>query len=281
MQHEVEIVGAGRLGAALARAFAAAGWSVRCWSPTSRGRSIPGVELVEGRLPDVHAGELILLTVPDRSIAAVASSLSHGPGFRPGQVVAHVSGATGLEPLREAASQGAEVGSLHPLFAAAPGSADLSGTWAAVDGTPEARACLVAAARAIGLRPFHLPPEQRARYHAAASLAANGLVSLASLAAGLLEPAGLRREEALAALLPLLSSALDGLQRGGLPRALTGPVGRGDAEVVRRHLEALAGTEADAAYRALSLRAVELAREMGEAPEEALQDIATMLQGVE
>src|SRR5690606_1661352 len=118
---------------------------------------------------------------------------------------------------------------------------------AAVDGTAAARPRLTDLAREVGLHPFHVPQDQRVRYHAAASLAANGAVALAGLAAQVLQPLGLRRDEALAALLPLLSSALAGLGRVGLPGGLTGPVARGDVEVVRRHLRALAGDEAEGA----------------------------------
>lgn len=277
MSKQATVVGLGRMGTALALSLARAGWDVRGWSPTQRGRELQGVEVSEGGRPSTSGAEVVLVAAPDRLVAEATEQLVAAGAVAPGQVVAHASGSLGLAPLAAAAAAGAEVGSLHPLLAAAPGTDSLAGNWAAVDGTDVARDRLTALARDVGLHPFHVPEDQRVRYHAAASLAANGAVALASLAAGVLGQVGLPPAQALAALLPLLSSALAGLERVGLPQGLTGPVARGDVEVVRRHLQALAGDEAEAAYRALSLHALTLARGIGEASPAALDDIEALL----
>lgn len=278
MSKQVAVVGLGRMGTALALSLARAGWQVQGWSPTERGRELPGVVVVEGGSPSAGGAELILVATPDRLVADAAEQLVTAGAVSPGKVVAHASGSLGLAPLAAAAAAGAEVGSLHPLLAAAPGTDSLAGNWAAVEGSEVARTRLTALARDVGMHPFLVPEDQRVRYHAAASLAANGAVALASLAARALQPLGLGPDEALAALIPLLSSALAGLERVGLPQGLTGPVARGDVEVVRRHLQALAGDEAEAAYRALSLHALHLARGIGEAPPAALDEIEGILE---
>jgi predicted short-subunit dehydrogenase-like oxidoreductase (DUF2520 family) len=71
--------------------------------------------------------------------------------------------------------------------------------------------------------------------------------------------AGIREEQALTALLPLMRSALRGMQARGLAGGLTGPVVRGDAEVIAAHLQALP-SQVTPVYRLLSLQALRLAR---------------------
>lgn len=274
MERHADIVGFGRIGEALAVSLQRAGWRVRAWSPSARGRSSDCARLQEGPRPeDFPSAPLVFLACSDGAIAEVAAALP----FRPGQIVAHLSGALGLDALAPAAARGAEVGSLHPLVAVPSGKAGLPPCHAAVEGSPPARRRLEALARELGLQPFSLPPAGRAAYHAAASLAANGLVALASLSSRLLENLGLERDQALRALLPLLRSAIEGLEHRGLPGALTGPVARGDEATVERHVDALAANEALPAYRALSAEALRLARELGEADPARLDAIARLL----
>lgn len=237
---------------------------------------IPGSTHRRGALPKRIEADLLLLTVPDRAIGEVAKLLADTGRVGAGQVVAHCSGALGLEELEPLRILGAEVGSLHPLAAVSRGDEDLEGSAAALDGTPKALRLLRRVARDAGLRPIAVAAAGRTAYHAAASLAANGLVALADLAVDALADAGVPRDRALQALVPLLDSAVRGLAARGLPEALTGPVSRADARVVEAHLRALAGTPAAEAYRVLARRAVDLARAQG-ADENGLATIDSLV----
>lgn len=275
------IVGAGRMGTAMARALKLAGWTVQLWSPSQRGRRVEGIPVREGALPLSFApAKLLLLTVPDARVAEVAKRIADETETTPGQIAAHCSGSLGLDVLQPLADQGLEVGSLHPLVAAAPGEVRLSGRWGAVDGSPDAIVFLEAVAKAVGLWTFEIPASERPRYHAAASLAANGLVSLTDLSLELLQRCGVVREQALPALLCLLESAIEGMWRTGLPEALTGPVARGDAAVVEGHLRVLDVPGTRDAYIALAKHALQMARSMDHADPEGLERIATLLDEV-
>ena len=93
-------------------------------------------------------------------------------------------------------------------------------------------------------------------YHAAAALASNALVALASVAA---QVSGL--SDGLKALLPLLYGAVDNLDRLGLPAALTGPIERGDISTVEAHLQALQhNPTALSVYAALGKATADVAR---------------------
>jgi predicted short-subunit dehydrogenase-like oxidoreductase (DUF2520 family) len=170
------------------------------------------------RLDDVEPG-LVLLCVPDRAIAEVASEVSLGPW------VAHVSGATPLSALDPHVKRFG----LHPLqsFSKARGPEQLDGAWGAVTAeTDGARAVGFWLAETLGLRPFELDDADRAAYHAGAAFASNYLVTIRAAAGSLLEAAGAPPD------------ALDPLIRGVMDTGfeLTGPIARGDWETVDRHL---------------------------------------------
>src|SRR5262249_38741287 len=94
---------------------------------------------------------------------------------------------------------------------------------------------------------------QRATYHAAATIASNHLVALLGQAVRVAEAAGVPPQ----ALLPLVRASVDNVDALGANDALTGPIARGDADTIARHLAALAAGER-AAYRALAAEALRL-----------------------
>ena len=240
----VLIVGHGRVGGSLARALRRAGQSVRI----VRGRA---------RAPlDPSGWDALLLCVPDSEIAVVARRVV--PSQR--ALVAHCSGALDLAPLMAVERAGGRTGSLHPLQAVPTRSTRLTG-WAAIDASSRVAARVLARiARAAGLSPFLLGGESRALYHAAASLASNGLVGLAAQATSVLERSGVATEDATPALFCLMRSALEAAEAHGLWAGLTGPIARGDAATVRAHLAALSRLAPDAldCYRALALAQLRL-----------------------
>jgi len=189
------------------------------------GSTVSGRLARRGVLLYGEESELVLLCVPDRKIAEVASDIPPGPW------VAHVSGATPLSALDPHVRRFG----LHPLqsFTKARGPEQLDGAWGAVTAeTDEARAVGFWLAETLGLRPFELGDANRAAYHAGAAFASNYLVTLRAAAGSLLEAAGAPPE------------ALDPLIRGVMDSGfeLTGPIARGDWETVERHL-ALIRTE--------------------------------------
>lgn len=252
------LVGPGRAGTTLALALAARGWIPV--AVAGRHRDAPSTVAAAERLgaPAVavaDAGrdaELVVIATPDAAIADAARALA--PGLRAGALVVHLSGAASLDELAKLAAErpDAEIGALHPLQSLPTvelGLDRLAGSWCAVDGPPAVERL----ALTLGLRPFRVAPEQRSRYHAAATVASNHLVALLGQAARIAESAGVPP----AALLPLVRTSVDNVDTLGASGALTGPVARGDADTVARHLDALPVDERDA-YRALATEALRL-----------------------
>lgn len=206
----MQIVGRGRMGSALSAVLAESGVDV-----TLSGRGATG-----------QGAELVLLTVPDAAISEAARLIVPGP------VVAHLSGATGLEPL------GARDGfSLHPLTSVTGPGHRFEGVPAALAASSErGRSAANWLAERLGVRTFTVDDADRAAYHAAASLASNFLVTLEGVAEQLAATAGVGRE----ALAHLVRESVENWVRVGAPDALTGPIARGDEETVARHRAAIA-----------------------------------------
>jgi predicted short-subunit dehydrogenase-like oxidoreductase (DUF2520 family) len=213
------VVGRGRVGGSLAAAAQAAGIEVRTAGRDEIAAACEGAGAV-------------LLCVPDAAIAATAGEIPEGPAF-----VGHVSGAGTLNLLAEAAARGARAFSLHPLQTFADGQTIVDGTPAAIAGSySEGLRFARELAETLGMRPFEVAEEDRSAYHAAAAIASNLLVALEESAAELLTKLG--TDEARELLAPLvLRTAANWTELG--PKALTGPIARGDQTTVDGHRAAL------------------------------------------
>jgi predicted short-subunit dehydrogenase-like oxidoreductase (DUF2520 family) len=256
----------------LALAWVRAGHEVRLYG--RRAKPVPApltltTGAAEAAPPWIDVVQVIVCAVPDDAIARLARTLTAAGAVRPDQVVLHLSGSldrTALEALR---GSGAALGSLHPLQTLVEPERTpdhVRGAWAAVEGDPRAVETAEQLARDIGLHPFRLRPEHKPLYHAGAVFASNYFVVVEAIAQQLLERAGMGREDAWAALTPLVRGTFDNLTRTGPEGALTGPVVRGDVDTLARHLQSLPETER-ALYRELGRAVLALARRRGLAPE--------------
>jgi predicted short-subunit dehydrogenase-like oxidoreductase (DUF2520 family) len=260
----------------LARALVAAGRPVAALhdldpaAARALAAGLGGVAVTADAPAALAAADVVFLTVPDDAIAPLAASLGASPAS--GKIVFHTSGALTAAVLAPLAEAGAHPGTLHPLQTFAdPGAGPerLAGVFWTGDGDARAMALAERLVADLGGRFLAVPAEGRALYHAAAVVASNYMVALADQAGRLMAAAGADPEEALAALLPLMRGTLENLARSGAGGALTGPVARGDAETVRRHLETLGAGRPEAAhlYRALGRACLELAASRGLDPE--------------
>ena len=225
----VGVIGAGRVGVALASALREAG--IAADGPARRGEVPRGCTA-------------LVLCVPDAEIGAAAATVA---GAAP--LIGHTSGATALSALAPA-GEGFGVHPLQTIPEGAEGLAAFAGAGCAVAGTaPGALAFATALARTLGMEPFEIDEEGRAAYHAAASVASNFMVTLQSAAESIAAGAGLERAQARALLVPLLRRTVENLAERGPERALTGPVARGDEMTVLSQRRAVA----DAAPQLLDL----------------------------
>jgi len=264
----VGIIGPGRAGIGLGLALARAGYPVRLHGRHKTALPAP-LTLTVGPddRPPPWIGEagVLVLAVRDDALRGLALMLQHSQTVRAEHVVLHLSGVQGQEALGPLVTSQAALGSLHPLqtISDPEGAPErLKGAWAAVEGMPRAVEVAERLARDVGLKPFRLATKHKAVYHAGAVFASNYFVVIEAVAQRLLRHAGLTDAEAWQALRPLVEGTLANLSKQQPAEALTGPVMRGDAETVVRHLESLTIDDQNL-YRLLGRAALELARKRG------------------
>jgi predicted short-subunit dehydrogenase-like oxidoreductase (DUF2520 family) len=262
----VFVLGAGKVGQGLARALRAKGVPV-------------SVRAARKKLPRSIEATLVVLAVRDGHVGPMAERLV---GIVSGKAaVVHVAGA--LEPDALAALRGscAGVAQMHPLisFASTRFTPSLEGGNLLVRGDPPAVARARQLARKLGMVARTFRPFDAVAYHAAAGLVANGAAALASVGAQLLEVAGVPPSVAPSLLGPLLASVANNVRALGFPHALTGPVRRGDAAAVEKHLATLSAKlpEAVSLYLAAAAAQLPLAMALGEGPPEGYAAIARLL----
>ncbi len=209
----------------------------------------------------MRATDLLIVAVPDDALAGVISGLARMGVLQPNQIVAHTSGAHGLDVLAPAIGAGAQPLALHPAMTFAGTPADLPrlrGTSFGVTAPPSMVETAAKLVEELGGTPEWIANEKRSLYHAALAHGANHLVTLINEAADRLRDAGVLHPEKV--LSPLVHAALENALRMG-DNALTGPVARGDAGTIARHVAVIGETAPDSlpAYRALARRTADRA----------------------
>jgi predicted short-subunit dehydrogenase-like oxidoreductase (DUF2520 family) len=280
----VGVLGCGRVGAILGAALARAGHRIVAASGVSRASreraaELLGVAAVSDPLTVAGAAELLLLAVPDDALPALVAGLAEAEAVRPGTLVAHTSGRYGVDVLSPLTRGGALPLALHPVMTFTGTAVDLarlSGACFGITAPDPLRPVAEALVVEMGADPQWVAEEHRVLYHAALANGANHLVTLVAQSADLLRTAGVEEPNRL--LGPLLGAALDNTLRCG-DAALTGPVSRGDAGTVARHLAVLAPATRRV-YRELARRTTDRAAAAGRITPADARRLAGALEGV-
>ncbi|HSS61026.1 MAG TPA: DUF2520 domain-containing protein [Candidatus Limnocylindrales bacterium] len=217
---------------------------------------------------------MLFLAVPDGAVSDMAVRIK---AMKPphGLAIVHLSGALGLDAL--SALRDNPRGSFHPLqsFPMARGPEAFRGITIAVDATiPALLRRLRSLARSLGAKPKHVNEADRAVYHAAAVFASNFVDVVVAEAVRMLQGIGWTEKESLDALLPLVEGAVSNIAQQGPVKALTGPLRRGDAETVSRHLAVMDNPHL---YRMLALVALDIAQQAGLDPAAAGRTRKTLM----
>jgi predicted short-subunit dehydrogenase-like oxidoreductase (DUF2520 family) len=247
MPNSLAIIGAGRVGRALGRRLRELGWKIG--AVVTRGeasarraiRFIGAGKACAGLTRHILVSRVILIATPDDEIASVAQELARiGEEELLGKVVIHTSGALDSTVLDAVKQRGAKIGSMHPLQSFSGVTVpSLEGTVFAMEGETQAVRMARRIARAIGGSPVRIAGSKKLLYHAAAAMAAGHVLAVEEAATQLFISLGMKRSEAVRALLPLTRQVLENFERLGPRAAWTGPLSRGDYKVVRADLDAL------------------------------------------
>jgi predicted short-subunit dehydrogenase-like oxidoreductase (DUF2520 family) len=270
VSERVFIIGPGHVGRGLFRAFRASGVEV----VGLHGKRPSTVATSNGNIPkEIAQANVVVICVRDNqldeAIAEVAAAARDGRLTRD-TVLLHTSAIAEPQGLGALSGAGFPGGTFHPLvpFSDPDVSAELlRKAWIGIDGENAAKNASRRLAGHLGARTLEIPPGRKPAYHAAAVISSNFPVVLASVAGHLLHAIGIPDASAYQAVDSLMSGAVSNMKQTMPDDALTGPVVRGDAETVGKHLRALEGSgPAREIYRALSSAAVEIARDRGTDP---------------
>ena len=275
----VSIIGAGRLGQALAIALHSAGYPILALVARRRQKAEKAVAmlgtnprplaLAADQLMKLPLTDLTIIATPDDVIEETARRLA---SFQRGQrrrTVLHTSGALSSEVLAPLEKAEFHTGSMHPLVSVSEpisGATALRGGFYCLEGTRKARQLGASIVHELGGSSFTIKAESKALYHAAAVMASPQVTVLFDLAIEMLAACGLSRRNAQKVLVPLLESTVNNLKSSTPGKALTGTFARGDIATVRKHLHAMSGKELAQAlevYKLLGLRSVQLAKKNG------------------
>jgi len=243
----LSIIGAGRVGRALGRRMRELGWKIGAVVASSESTARKAVRSIgAGRAHafltrQVLAAQVILIATQDHSLATIAGELARiGAEELRGKIVLHTSGALSSDVLDPVRRCGAAVGSMHPLQTfSGVGVPPLEGRVFTIEGDVVAVRTARQMARALGAVPVQIEGSKKPLYHAAGALAAGNVLALMEAATRLMTAAGMKRREAVRALLPLTRQVLENFERLGPRAAWTGPLSRGDYDVVAAHTEAM------------------------------------------
>jgi predicted short-subunit dehydrogenase-like oxidoreductase (DUF2520 family) len=269
----IAIIGAGNVGTALAVLLHEAGHhivGVASRTESSAAKAAARVNAPGGTDPltFTRKAELVFLTTPDRIITEVCTQIAEQNGFAPGAIVAHTSGAHSSAILGAAAESGARTISFHPLQTFAnpdAGIQNLPGSFITVEGDPQALPAARQMVADLSCKLLEIPTEGKPLYHAAACIACNYVTVLIEAALQVMEKAGVKKEDGLPALYPLIEGTLRNMARVGTIQSLTGPIARGDVSTVESHLAAMNRQIPDILplYKLLGLAAVDVATAKG------------------
>ncbi|HET7153012.1 MAG TPA: DUF2520 domain-containing protein [Candidatus Kapabacteria bacterium] len=287
----VTIIGAGRAGSTVGRALRGAGYPIACVvSHNERSARTLAKEL---RAPvastELHGipsqSNFILISTGDDAIAGVARDLAKTRSNFRETVIVHLSAALTRDVLAPLHKKGAMTLALHPAFPFAsrnvPASRLRNIGWA-VECTPKDFGLATKIVESLHGVPVRIPPKNKILYHAGCSVASNFLVVLIDAATQLFREAGLSPRDADKLLQPLIAETLNNVWSDpGIPinKKLTGPIARGDAGTLQKHLRALkkfGGIEQ--MFRALSRSAFAIAKKNKNIPAAKLNALKSVIE---
>ncbi len=239
----VGLIGPGRAGQALVRLLPASKYEIgpvvsRTFTSARRAVRVMRVGVPAAACDDFADCRILIIAVPDDSIADVAAQLARASFPFRGKVVFHTSGALDSSLLEPVRARGGAVASLHPLQSFGRHVLSLGGVYFAVEGDEKALRTAQALVNDWQGKLLRLKPGQKLLYHAAAMFASPLFTPLMQAAVTLLGHAGIGPKTAIQALQPLLLTTLENFIHSGR-QSWTGPLARGDAGTIQKHLAAL------------------------------------------
>jgi predicted short-subunit dehydrogenase-like oxidoreductase (DUF2520 family) len=236
-----------------------------------------GVHYTHDSLEVVEASDVIAVTTQDRAIKDVAAAIAEKVESLEGKLFFHTSGAHPASLLKPLDAKGARLGALHPLqtFPDIESAIKvLPSTYIFIEGGEDSIDILRTIGRTLGFDVVRIEGEHKVLYHLSAVFVCNLLCALLYAGEEIMDKIGIGFKP----FFPIIKATLANIESKGPLMSLTGPVVRGDTETVLAHLEAIKDMKLyGEAYRALSLVALDMAKERGALDEKAIERLKQAL----
>jgi predicted short-subunit dehydrogenase-like oxidoreductase (DUF2520 family) len=283
---KISFIGAGKVGTALAVLLSRRGYNVvSVYDPDAKAvnnlvAQINGCRPSSSSQQAADAGDVVFITTPDGVIPQIATEIK----WQRGQGVIHCSGADSTAILEPAKKAGAMTAAFHPLqtFAGAREAMEnIPGSTFCIEAEEPLLSTLKKMADGLGGNWITLKASDKAAYHAAAVFASNYLVTLVKLSADLWQTFSIPTGQAVTALLPLLKGTIHNIETIGLPGCLTGPIARGDAGTVEKHLDTIRDKAPQllSTYKELGRQTIPIAVAKGTIKKEQARQLELLLTG--
>ncbi|MCB0284176.1 MAG: DUF2520 domain-containing protein [Calditrichaeota bacterium] len=188
--------------------------------------------------------EIIMIAVQDDKIKSAAKEIAHFD--LKGKTIFHLSGSRAADELKVLSEEGAFIAALHPLQTF-PGLFCETDVWSNIiwsfQGDEQAYPVAQEITKILSGKLLKLDARQKLALHVAGVFAANYLVGLLSLAETVLEKASVTNVSANELLFPLVQGVVTNYKTAPAKDILSGPLKRGDAEIIRKHLQFLIDTD--------------------------------------
>lgn len=262
----IGIIGAGKVGTTLGKYLSIHGKNVtgfysRTHESADEAATFAETETYSSLCKLVEKSDVIFITTPDGVIHQVWGELLHQDISN--RIICHFSGSLSSHVFSGREEAGASGISMHPMYAFSDkfhSYEQFHTAYLTLEGDPEAVAVMKPMWEAIGHHVLTLKAEDKIKYHAAAAMASNEMLGLMQASLDILSECGFSEKDSMALLTPLVQGNIASMLEKGCVNALTGPVERGDAQTVRKHLQALGGSKAGKIYQSLGSTMVELAK---------------------
>ena len=279
--YSLSIIGAGKLGKTLGKLFYSKGvlniYDVLCTNMESAENAVSfiGCGNPVSQFKQIGFAEIFLISTPDDLIEEVASKVADK---YPDSVIFHCSGSLSSEIIN--AKKKCSIHPVHSFANPMRSVKNFKNTMCGVEGDNKALDMLIPVFEKIGARIFKIKTDKKPLYHAAAAMACNYFVTLEHIATSMFKDCGLDENEIINLLFPILNGTLNNLKENGTVNSLTGPISRGDFNVIKKHIEVIEQYDETVLviYKKLGLKALEMASKQNFASKDNIERIYKILE---
>lgn len=246
---EIGIVGAGKVGCSIGKYLKEHGVSVAGYSSTTKesvesAATFTDTTAYYSLRELLAASDILFITTPDDAILQVWEAVA-GESVQ-GKIFCHFSGSLSSAVFSNGKERGVSICSIHPMYAFSSKFTSyekLNQAIFTMEGDLAALAVVKPLFEGMGNHVCVIDQEKKGRYHAAASMVSNMMIGLYQMGIEMLADCGFSTEDARELIAPLVQGNIQTLLSSTPEQALTGPIERGDAATVTRHLALLTEEE--------------------------------------